>query len=106
MDWTAAGTVALAVVGVFGLAAAFIKWFFQRGADEREFAVALRDNTEAVKELANEFRRFRDEVVEKLHTLDLRVTRLEVTPPPVHVTTQIEAPHDRTPARGDTRLQG
>lgn len=100
-------TIVVACVAVIGLITAVIRWFFKRGADEREFSVALRDNTEAVRELAQEFRRFRDEVVEKIHSLDVRVTRLEVNPPPIHVTTQVEAPqHARTPPYRDSGAAG
>ena len=91
-------TAVLACVGVIGIIAAMLGWFFRRGGDERAFSVALKDNTEAVKELSSEFRRFRDEVVERLHGLDLRVTRLEISPPPVHVTTKLEAPSDASHA--------
>lgn len=99
--------IVVACVAVLTLTAAIIRWFFKRGADEREFSVALRDNTEAVRELAQEFRRFRDEVVEKIHSLDVRVTRLEVSPTPVHVTTQIEAPqHARSSPYRDSGPSG
>jgi hypothetical protein len=90
----AIATVILAIVGVFGIGTASVGWFYRRGGDERAFAVALQENTEALKELSGEFRRFRDEVIDKLHGLDLRVTRLEITPPPVQVTTKIEATSD------------
>lgn len=107
-------TVVVACVAVIGLIAAIVRWFFKRGADEREFSVALRENTEAVRELAKEFRRFRDEVVEKIHALDVRftaldgrVTRLEVAPQPIHVTTQIEAPqHGSAPPYRDPGAPG
>lgn len=98
MNPTAIATVVLAVVAVLSLLVAGLAWLFRRGADEREFSVALRENAGALRELATEFRRFRDEVVDKVHGLDVRVTRLEVTPPPIHVTTKLEAPsHDSAP---------
>jgi hypothetical protein len=98
MNATAIATVVLAAVGVLSLLGALLAWLFHRGADEREFSVALRDNAGALRELAAEFRKFRDEVVDKVHGLDLRVTRLEVTPPPIQVTTKLEAPsHDSAP---------
>lgn len=87
-------TVVLAAVGVLSLLGALVAWLVRRGGDERAFAVALGDATEAVKELTREFRLFRDEVIDKLHGLDIRVTRLEIAPPPIHVTTKVEAPSD------------
>lgn len=94
MTPSAIATVILAAVGLLGLIVTCTAWFFRRGGDERAFAVALKDATEAVKELAGEFRLFRGEVIDKLHGLDIRVTRLEVAPPPIHVTTKVEAPSD------------
>lgn len=103
----AIATIVLAIVGVLGLTGALITWLVRRGGDERAVAVALQDNTAATKELAGEFRTFRDQVVDKLHAIDLRVTRLEVTPPPVQVTTKIEAPaNDGMPAHRDAGTPG
>jgi hypothetical protein len=84
------GTVVLAAAAVLGLMVAALGWFFKRGADEREFAVALRDNTEATRDLSKKL----DGVIEVLHEHDIRITRLEVQPPPIHVTTKLEAPTD------------
>ena len=94
MKPTDPGTLILAAIAAIGLIGAVIAWFFKRGGDERAFSVALNDNTDALRELAGEFRKFRDEVIDKLHGLDIRVTRLEVAPPPIHVTTKVEAPSD------------
>jgi hypothetical protein len=87
-------TAALAVLGAIGLIVACISWFFRRGGEERELTVAVRDLTEAARELSGEFRSFRDFTVETLHSHDIRITRLEVAPPPIHVTTKVEAPKD------------
>lgn len=91
MHATDYGTAVLAACAIVALVAGIIAWFFKRGADEREFAVALRDNTQATERLSDKFER----VTDILHEHDIRITRLEITPPPVHVTTKVEAPsHD------------
>jgi hypothetical protein len=98
MHATDYGTAALAVCAIIGIIVAIVNWFFKRGADEREFSVALRDNTAATRELSQKL----DGVVETLHAHDLRISRLEYQPSPIHVTTQVEAPsRDRTPAYRD-----
>jgi hypothetical protein len=94
MNPSTVATVVIASAGVLGLLGAFVTWLVRRGGDERAFAVALQDNTSALKELATEFRTFRDQVVEKLHDMDKRVTLLEITPRPINVTTKLEAPTD------------
>jgi type II secretory pathway pseudopilin PulG len=88
----AIATIILAAVALLGITAGAIGWFFKRGGDERAMATALSDNTSATRELTTQFRDFKDSVVEKLHGLDVRVTRLEIQPPPVQVTTKVEAP--------------
>lgn len=95
MNLTDAGTLIIAACAVLGLIVALVAWFFKRGADEREFSVALRDNTHATRELSGKI----DGVVDTLHQHDLRITRLEIQPAPIHVTTQVEAPsRDSSPA--------
>lgn len=88
MNLTDAGTLIIAACAVLGLIVALVAWFFKRGADEREFSVALRDNTHATRELSGKI----DGVVDTLHQHDLRITRLEIQPAPIRVTTQVEAP--------------
>lgn len=88
-------TIALAAIGLVGIFTAILGWIFKRGGDERASDVALHDNTSAIKELGLELRRFRDEIIGALHDHDIRLTRLEIQPPPIHVTTKVEAPpHD------------
>jgi len=73
----AVATIVLAIVAVLGLGAAALGWFFRRGADERELAVAIRDNTNATSTLSQDLRDFRDYTVSTLHQYDIRLTRLE-----------------------------
>lgn len=100
-------TVILAVLAAIGVIVAAAAWFYRRGGQESGIAVALQDNTAATRELSAEFRKFRDEVIDKLHGLDIRVTRLEVTPPPIQVTTKVEAPsNDSASAHRNPSPQG
>lgn len=76
--------VALAVVAIVGLVVALLRWFFTRGADEREMEIAVRDNTEATRELSKNlgdftavFHDFRASVTERFHEHDVRLTKLE-----------------------------
>lgn len=91
-------TVALAVCALIGIIVAVVNWFFKRGADEREFSVALRDATSALRELSTKI----DGVIDTLHQHDIRLTRLEYQPSAFQVTTKVEAPsNDRSPTYRD-----
>lgn len=91
-------TIVIAAVAVVTLVVAVVGWFFKRGADEREFSVALKDCASAVRELASEFRGFRDTVIGELHQLDIRVTKHDA---------MFEAiKDDRTPPDRDARSKG
>lgn len=79
-----AGTLALAIIAFAGLLVAIVSWFFRRGADEREMTIALKQNTTATTELTSAFHSFRSEVVDDLHSLDVRVTKLEAHDFPAH----------------------
>ena len=63
----------LATVAVIGLGAAGIRWFFKRGADEREMTIAVKDNTEATRELTSLFNEFRVAVTDRFHIADMRL---------------------------------
>lgn len=80
----AIGTVVLAVCTTLALIGAIVAWFYKRGGDEREIALALRQyaeaqvqNTEAMKALTTAFTAFRDDVISKLHAQDLRLVQIE-----------------------------
>lgn len=90
MTLNTAATVALAVVAVLSLGGAFLVWVARRGGQEKGFEIALDRNTTATEKLTDKL----DGVVQTLHDHDIRITRLEVTPPPIHVTTKVEAPSD------------
>lgn len=66
-------TVILAIVAVIGLGAAGIRWFFKRGADEREMTIAVRENTKATRELSGLFNDFRVAVSDRFHVHDIRL---------------------------------
>lgn len=70
-------TVILAVLALAGIVAAAASWFYRRGGQERELAVAIRENTTATSTLSQDLRSFRDYTVETLHHHDIRLTRLE-----------------------------
>lgn len=77
MNATTIATVVLAVCAVMGIVAAVTAWFFKRGADEREYVVALRESASATRDLIAEFREFKDHAVGEMHLLDIRITKLE-----------------------------
>lgn len=81
-----AATVALAIIAGVGVLAAIVRWFYNRGGAEKQFTIALKQNTEATKELSTAFHSFRDDVVGEIHSLDVRVTKIEAasnaSPPP------------------------
>lgn len=70
-------TVILAVLAFAGIVVAAASWFYRRGGQERELAVAIRENTTATSTLSQDLRDFRDYTVETLHRHDIRLTRLE-----------------------------
>ena|SRR5215469_2458184 len=80
--YEAAGVV-LGILALLGGGAAIVRWFFNRGGAEREVTIALqahgqalKDNTSATRELSGRL----DEVGRTIHSLDIRVTRLEAAP--------------------------
>lgn len=75
MDLTQAGTTVLAVAAVLGLVAAVVRFFFNRGADERELSVAMRDLAVAVRGLGQKL----DGVMVAQHDFDIRLTRIEAS---------------------------
>lgn len=66
-------TVALAVLAGAGIIVGVIRWFFYRGAAERELTIAVRDNTEANRELSKAFSEFRASVTDRFHVHDIRL---------------------------------
>jgi hypothetical protein len=56
---TVAG-VALAVVAVGGGLVAFGKWIYNRGADDKQLSLELKNNTQATKDLTASFHRVLD----------------------------------------------
>lgn len=96
-------TIILAAIGVLSVGGAFLAWVARRGGREKGFSVALDRNTFATEKLTDKL----DGVVQTLHDHDIRLTRLEVAPHPIHVTTHVEAPQDdRTPAHRDAGTEG
>lgn len=70
-------TVILAVLALAGIVVAAASWFYRRGGQERELAVAIRENTTATSTLSQDLRSFRDSTISTLHQHDIRLTRLE-----------------------------
>lgn len=77
-------TIVLAAVAVIGVFAAALRWFFYRGAGEKEVTVALQANTaaqhanaEATDKLTGAFYEFRDSALGEFRQFDNRITRLE-----------------------------
>lgn len=90
MTLNSIATVTIAVVGVLSLLGAFLVWVARRGGQDKAMSIALDRNTHATDRLTDKL----DGVVTTLHDHDIRLTRLEVAPPPIHVTTRVEAPPD------------
>ena len=96
MDAVTLSTVAVGVVAVLTVVIAIIRWFFKRGADEREMTLALKANTEAVRQLGakhdhlgesmdamrDSFMEFRHDVYRRFDEFDFRLKSVEA---PVHV---------------------
>lgn len=74
---TDVATVTVAVVAILGAVVAIAAWFYRRGAQERGHAKALEANTEATLTLAAELKDFKILTIEKLHEMDIRLTRVE-----------------------------
>jgi hypothetical protein len=72
-----AAPIVMAALMLVGIIVAGAAWFFRRGGEERELAVAIRENTTATSTLSQDLRDFRDYTVETLHRIDIRLTRLE-----------------------------
>jgi hypothetical protein len=64
----------VSVLIIIGVAAGMVAWFYRRGAQEREMALALKANTTSNEQLTRKMDEFRDVVVSMLHALDVRVT--------------------------------
>jgi hypothetical protein len=69
---TLLGGFAVVLGGIF----AVLKVVYRRGADERESTNATRENTQAVKELADSMRDFKDYTVASLHDVAISHERL------------------------------
>lgn len=69
--------VALTVIAIIGAVAGGVAWFYKRGGSEREMTLALNQNTQATSELTTAFHSFREEVVDDIHALDIRMTKVE-----------------------------
>jgi hypothetical protein len=70
------GTVTLALLGLFGGIFAVLKMTYKRGGEERAWATAIADNTDAARELASSFRDFKETTVAQLHQQSLDHERL------------------------------
>lgn len=83
MSAEALGTILLAVIAAVGLIGGSIAWFYKRGGQEREGAIALRDNTKATVDLTTRIDAFMLRTEAKQEATDLRVnnheTRLSLT---------------------------
>jgi hypothetical protein len=77
MTLSSAAPIVMAVLMLVGVIVAAGAWFYRRGGQERELAVAIRENTTATSTLSQDLRHFRDYTVETLHHYDIRLTRLE-----------------------------
>lgn len=75
-------TIILAIVAGLGLFGGGIAWFYKRGGQERESAIALRDNTKATVDLTSRMDLFMQRTENKLDEQDKHVndheTRLSV----------------------------
>jgi len=67
-------TAIIAFVALLGAIVAVMSWFFRRGADERELARAVRDNSEATRELSARLEAFMARYEERHEALSERVT--------------------------------
>jgi hypothetical protein len=74
----------MAACVIIGGGIALIRWFYHRGERENAVVSALEANTSATNEnakatleVATELRDFKVIVVEKMHDLDIRLTRAE-----------------------------
>jgi hypothetical protein len=65
-------TVILAIVAGLGLFGGGIAWFYKRGGQERESAIALRDNTKATVDLTERMDLFMQRTENKLDEQDRR----------------------------------
>lgn len=66
-------TVVIAAVAVLGVVIAGLSWIFRRGADERELAKAVRDNSEATRGLSSRLDAFMARYEERHEALSERV---------------------------------
>lgn len=98
----AIATIILAALGVLSIGGTFIAWVARRGGREKGFSIALDRNTFATEKLTSKL----DGVVQTLHDHDIRITRLEVAPPPIHVTTKVEATDVSPSPHRDAGTQG
>jgi hypothetical protein len=73
MNLTDVATVVIAAVAVLGLILAGMGWLFKRGADERELAKAVRDNSEATRGLSARLDAFMARYEERHEALAERV---------------------------------
>lgn len=67
-------TVVIAAVAVLGIMVAGLGWIFRRGADERELAKAVRDNSQATRDLSSRLDQFMARYEERHEALADRVT--------------------------------
>ncbi len=72
-----ASIVSCVVVFITAIVGA-IAWFYHRGKTENSLKEAVQDNTQATREVTAELKDFKNTTVEKLHELDIRVSRMEV----------------------------
>lgn len=84
MNITTISTVVIMTLGLLGAMGAGMRWFYNRGGQERSladmqksFAKALDDNTAANRELTAELRDFKDRTVSTLHEHEVRIAVLE-----------------------------
>lgn len=66
----------VAVLALLGGGGSALRAVYKRGGEERESTNATRENTAAVKELANSMREFKDHTLSSLHDAAINHERL------------------------------
>lgn len=62
----------LAAVAVVGVVAAIVRWFYGRGGEERELAIAVRENTTVTRELSDGLASLKELTTSQYHELARR----------------------------------
>lgn len=71
------GTVALTIVAIIGIVAAVVRWFYKRGSQEADVVIALRENSQATKDLTLAFHTFKEISNSEFRAMDVRLTKVE-----------------------------